>query len=323
MKLLPENLVHLTSILSDLKYHTGDSLGDKLGITRSAIWKSIKKLEEYGVKVISIKNKGYLLSEPLLLLNQKFIKQEIANKNIKIEVLENVDSTNNHLKRNIDTGTRRIALSEMQLEGRGRKGRPWHSPFGQNIYMSYAYVFKKDISELNGLSLVISMAMIAAIKELGISNNIMLKWPNDGTYQGQKIMGNLIEVQSEAYGESLAIIGLGINVNMLNCVKGNIDQSWTSLRKINGNYIDRNLLCVALIHNLNMYLEQFSKYGLREFIPQWQQLDSLYNQAIKLNDGESSGVAKGINEQGNLLLELPNGEVKAFASGETSISKQQ
>lgn len=319
MKLLSANLVQLVSILSDLKYHDGDSLGNALSITRSAIWKSIKKLVEYGIKVDSVKNKGYALKEPLLLLNQDLISK--ANSNTIIEVLEDVDSTSNHLRKNLDSDKRRICFAETQTSGRGRTGRHWHSPFGQNIYMSYAYHFRKDISELSGLSLVVSMAILAAIKELGISAPIGLKWPNDGVYEGQKIMGNLIEVQSEVYGESTAIIGLGINVNMLESKNDSITQSWTSLRKITGQYIDRNLLAIALIHNLNVFLEQFSKYGLREFMIKWQEFDCLYNKSIKLNNGEFSGIAKGINEQGNLLLELPSGEVRAFTSGETSICK--
>ena len=321
MKLLSPNLIHLTSILSDLKYHDGDSLGAQLGITRSAVWKSIKKLEEYGIEISSIKNKGYALKETLYLLDQNEITKKIANPNIIIEVLENIDSTITYIKKNLDKDKRKIVLSETQTNARGRMGRNWHAPFGQNIYMSYAYGFKKDVSELNGLSLVVSMAMLDAIKEIGISDNIMLKWPNDGMFEGQKIMGNLIEVQSEAYGETLAIISFGINVNMLNDENRDITQNWTSLKKITGNYIDRNQLVIALIHNLNFYLEQFAKYGLREFMPKWQQLDYLYNQSIKLNNGEISGIARGINEQGNLLLELASGETRAFSSGETSICK--
>ena len=323
MKFLSPNLIQLTSILSDLEYHDGDGLGTQLGVTRSAVWKMVKKLEEYSIHIISIKNKGYALKEPLLLLNQVQIEKEINNPNVNIEVLEHIDSTNNYLKRNADLTGRRIVLSETQTGGRGRRGRAWYSPFGQNIYMSYAYPFKKDISELNGLSLVVSMAMLAAIKEIGISTDIMLKWPNDGVYMGQKLMGNLVEVQSESYGESLAVIGIGVNVNILSDDDNNITQSWTSLQKITGNHIDRNVLCIALIHNLNIYLEQFAKYGLREFIVQWQKFDYLYNQYITLNNVEVSGIAKGINEQGNLLLELSSGEVKAFSSGETSIFKQQ
>jgi BirA family transcriptional regulator, biotin operon repressor / biotin---[acetyl-CoA-carboxylase] ligase len=165
------------------------------------------------------------------------------------------------------------------------------------------------------------MAMLDAIREIGVSDNIMLKWPNDGMYEGQKIMGNLVELQPKVHGGSLAIIGLAINVNMLNDENNNITQKWTSLRKITGNYIDRNDLAIALIHNLNFYLEQFDKYGLREFIHKWQKIDSLYDKPIKLNNGEFSGIAKGINEEGNLLLDLGSGELKAFPSGEASIVK--
>ena len=323
MKLLSSKLTKLTSILSDLKYHDGDSIGAQLSVTRSAIWKSIKKLEEYGVKINSVKNKGYALSEPLLLLDKDFITQAIANPNIDIEILENIDSTNNYLRKNTTCSSqRKICIAESQTTAKGRMGKSWHSPFGQNIYISYAYCFKKDISELNGLSLVVSMAALAAIKEVVTDKNLMLKWPNDGIYEKQKFMGNLVEIQSEAYGESLAIIGLGINVNMLNADLEEITQSWTSLRKITGDYIDRNILLVALIHNLNMYLERFAKYGLQEFISEWQELDSLYDQKIALNNNEYIGIAKGINEQGNLLLELANGEIRAFAAGETSICKK-
>jgi len=322
MKLLSPNLIHLTSILSDLKYHDGDTIGTSLGITRSAVWKSIKKLEEYGIEIDSVKNKGYALKEPLLLLNQEFIQREVASPNITIEVMEAIDSTSSYLKR-ADTSKAKICISETQTGGRGRMGRTWHSPFGQNIYMSYARPFKQDASELNGLSLVVSIAILAAIKEIGIHADIMLKWPNDATYLGQKLMGNLVEVQSEAYGESLAIIGLGINVNMLDDKDGTITQGWTSLRKITGNYIDRNLLCLALIRSLHNHLDKFAKDGLSVFLPQWQRLDCLYNKAIEINNGELSGTAKGINDQGNLLLELPGGQLISCPSGETSIRKEQ
>lgn len=248
------------------------------------------------------------------MLDQDFIIQNAKFANTIIEVLQEIDSTNLYLKKNLNCP--RICFAEMQTKGRGRMGRAWHSPFGQNIYMSYAYHFKQDINELSGLSLVIAMAMLNAIKQIGIDAPIMLKWPNDGIYKGQKLMGNLIQMQGEA-----AIIGLGINVNMMECESDDITQDWTSLKKITGKEIDRNLLCVALIDNLNTSLQRFCHYGLADFKSQWQQLDYLYNQTIKLNDGEFSGIAKGINEQGNLLLELANGEIKAFAAGETSICK--
>ena len=321
MKLLSQNLIKIASILSNLEYHDGDTIGTLLGITRSAVWKSIKKLEEYGIEVTSIKNKGYALKETLLLIDKNRILQQCIGSNIEIEVFENIDSTSNYLNKRIDSNERRICFAEIQNSGRGRMGKSWHSPFGQNIYMSYAYCFKKDISELNGLSLVVGIAVLSAIQEIGVDIPIGLKWPNDGVYMLGKLMGNLVELKSEAYGETTAIIGIGINVNMLSGDE-TITQNWTSLRKITGKYIDRNELCIALIHNLNAYLELFAKYGLREFMSKWRELDTLYNKKIKLNNGEYEGIAKGINEQGNLLLELATGEVRAFSSGEASLSKQ-
>lgn len=320
-KILSKNLVQIARILSDLEYHDGDAIGKYLGITRSAVWKSIKKLQVYGVEIISTKNKGYKLKEPLLLIDIEEIKKEVANSNIEIEVFENIDSTNDYLKKKLKFNKRQIAIAEMQNSGRGRMGRAWHSPFGKNIYFSYAYAFKKDISELNGLSLVVGIACLNAIKEIGIEEDIKLKWPNDGILGGSKLMGNLVELQSENYGYTIAIIGVGINVNMLEASE-EITQTWTSLKKVTGKYIERTKLCIALIHNLNLMLEQFAKYGLQEFIVKWQELDSLYNKVIELNNGECKGVAKGINQQGNLILELDSGQQKTFSAGEVSISKR-
>jgi BirA family biotin operon repressor/biotin-[acetyl-CoA-carboxylase] ligase len=319
MKKLSKNLVQIASILSDLHYHDGDTIGQQLGISRSAVWKHIKKMEECGVKINSVKNKGYLFQEPLLLLDENKIKA--AFKNITIEIFEEIDSTNNYLKRCTKATQKQICIAESQNAGRGRNGNSWHSPFGQNIYLSYNYEFSKAITELSGLSLVVGIAILNAIKEIGINAAIKLKWPNDGIFQGKKIMGNLIDLQSEAYGETKAIIGIGINVNMLND-QLKIDQKWSSLRAITGKYIDRNELVIAIIHNLNFYLEQFSKFGLKEFLTQWHQLDDLYNKNIKLNNSEFIGVAKGIDAQGNLIVELTTGEIKNFSSGEVTIAKQ-
>ena len=314
------NLIRLVEMLSDLEFHDGEKLGKSLGITRSAIWKIIQKLTDYGIEISSIKNKGYALKEPLLLLDQVKIGQEIINDNIELEIFETIESTNNYLKKNLNPLKQKICFAEMQTSGRGRMGRNWHSPFGQNIYMSYARLFAKDASELSGLSLIIGMACLNAIKEIGIDIPIKLKWPNDGIYLGQKMMGILVELQSESYGETMAIMGIGINVNAL-LDSPIITQEWTSLRKITGRYVNRNQLCIALIDNLNFYLEQFIQYGLREFIPKWQELDYLYNQKVKLNNDNISAIAKGIDQHGNLLLELGTGEIKAFSSGEISIQK--
>src|SRR5579871_3974943 len=99
MKKLKPGFVNLITILNDGHYHDGSTIGEKLNISRSAVWKAIKKLKNYQIKVESIKGKGYALLEPLVLLNQEIIIQSISDKNIQITVLESIDSTNEYLKR--------------------------------------------------------------------------------------------------------------------------------------------------------------------------------------------------------------------------------
>lgn len=321
MKYLSDNLVKVSSILSDLNFHDGDAIGSKLNITRAAIWKIIKKLEEYGIEVNSIKNKGYSLHEPLLLLDKEKIVHEIANPNIPIDIFESIDSTNNFLKKNLFSEKRRIAISEYQTQGRGRMGRNWQSPFGKNIYLSLSYLFDKDVSELHGLSLVVGIAVINAIKEIGITEPMLqLKWPNDGVYQGKKFMGNLVELLSESHGYTKAVIGIGINVNMDS--NSDIEQEWVSLKQIINKYIDRNILCISLIHNLNYSLEQFEKYGLTYFTNQWQELDSVKDSKISLNNQQITGIAKGVDQFGNLLIDIGDGNIKNFSSGEVTFSNK-
>lgn len=321
MKKLSTKLIEITNILSDLGYHDVDTMGSQLGITRSATLQIVKKLENYGIEVSFIKGKGYSLKTPLILLNENYIKQEVANKNI--EIFETLASTNDYLKKLGNCGQTRICFAEHQSKARGRLNRSWHAPFGQNIYMSYSYPFWKDISELTGLTLVVSLALVKALSLINLPEQLLIKWPNDVLYQGEKLLGSLIEVLAESNGVSYAIIGIGINVNMEDDKNNIITQKWCSLRNITSDYIDRNLLSVSIINHLTEYLHKFNKEGFSGFISEWNQVDSLFNKEIKLSSGneEIVGIGRGVNHSGNLMIELANGEMRVCSSGDTTIIK--
>jgi BirA family biotin operon repressor/biotin-[acetyl-CoA-carboxylase] ligase len=324
MKKFNANLLDLVSMLSDGKYHDGTTIGLKLDITRSAIWKAIKKLQSYGVKIHSVQSKGYKLSEHLALLDEQQIKRRLKNKEIVFEIVESLGSTNDYLKTFFGSKTPRICLAEHQTQGKGRLNRVWHSPFAQNTYLSCLYSFQKDISELAGLSLVVSLAIIKTLKSYKVPSGFLVKWPNDVVYLGKKLAGILIELQAEANGSCHAIIGIGINVNMLQVKKSQIDQAWISLQQIIGAYVDRNKLCAELINNLLAYIKRFEADGFSKFMQDWKEVDYLFDKPITLKCIAKifSGKAKGINPQGNLLLQLDNGSVKAFSSGDTSLMKK-
>jgi len=321
-KKLNKSLIKMTGILSDGEYHDGTTLGSELNMTRSAIWKMIKKLENNGIPIRSVKGKGYALSEPLVLLDSNKIKKNILSGSVDLEVFESITSTNDHLKKNKHTQTIKLCLAEQQSGGKGRFNRRWFSPFGKNIYLSCLYPFQKDISELSGLSMAVSLAIIKVIKKIAALDNLFVKWPNDIIYDNKKLAGCLVEIQAETHGICQVVIGIGINVNMLSCDE--ISQPWTSLQKLTRAYVDRNELCIHLINNLLEYLKTFEKKGLAFFINEWNAADCLTEKKIAVKNLNETvhGKALGINENGQLLLKMQDGKTRAFSSGETSILKK-
>ena len=318
------NLVKISELLSDGQYHDGTSIGKKCGITRAAVWKVIKKFEEYGVEIQSVKGKGYLLEKRLILLDANKIKKNIKKSSPVIDVLEKVGSTNDYLKNDFDRDKAiKVCVAEIQTKGRGRLNRQWHSPFGQNIYFSLRYSFQRDMSELSGLSLITGLAVCNAIESITHLDNLVVKWPNDILVDQQKIAGILIDINAESNGFCNAIIGIGINVNMQNALKKEIDQPWSSLQKITGQYIDRNLLCAVLINSLMNFLERFSKSGLSDFISEWKEKDCLFGKSVAVMSGQKKvmGIGAGINAQGHLALKMPDKTEKTFSSGDTTLLK--
>jgi BirA family biotin operon repressor/biotin-[acetyl-CoA-carboxylase] ligase len=317
--------VKIINTLSDGQFHDGDSLGHALQITRSAVWKAIKKLDDYDIAVNAVKGKGYALLEPLHLLDAQKIKKKLNAKNIDIRIYETIDSTITPLKIITASEKIQICLAEHQTQARGRLNRQWYSPFGKNIYFSGLFRFKKDISELSGLSLVVGLALFKALSEYPLKDKLSVKWPNDIMYDHQKLAGVLIDIQAETHGSCQAIISFGLNVNMRKDKQQAISQAWTSLLKILGHPVDRNALCVSLINHLMDDMARFDVHGFAVFMEEWIAADGLLNRAIAIDnrDQRVMGVAKGVNAQGQLLLALPSGQLQSFSAGDTSLSKTQ
>ncbi|MBA3661161.1 MAG: bifunctional biotin--[acetyl-CoA-carboxylase] ligase/biotin operon repressor BirA [Gammaproteobacteria bacterium] len=319
---LNNHLVALVHLLNDGQFHDGTTMGRELKMTRSAVWKLIKKLQHYGVSVQSLKGRGYALAEPLQLLNKKIIKKNISEK-VDIEIFETLDSTNNYLRNFFNHTSPKICLAEVQTAGKGRLHRHWHSPFGENIYFSCLYPFKRDLSEMAGLSLVVSLAIVESLKFLHLPYANQVKWPNDILYEGRKLAGILIELQAEAHGACHVIIGIGLNVNMSEKEGQCIEQPWTSLKAITGQYIDRNLLAARLITQLFAHLKHFEQIGFTDFMPAWHAVDYLRNKDVTLNYMHQTikGHVKGIDKQGHLIMESVDGTLQTYSAGDTSLIK--
>lgn len=306
--------------LADGKFHSGEVLGDNLGISRAAISKHIKGLNDLGLEIYSVTGKGYKLASALTLLDEVKIRQSRLQKQAPtLEVMHVIDSTNAYLKSKLgELENGHACVAEAQTAGRGRHGRTWVSPYGASLYLSLYWSFPGGYQAVSGLSLAVGVAVAQALGDIGV-DNVQLKWPNDIYLHSKKLAGVLIEVEGQMGASCECVIGIGLNIDMP-AEQDEIDQPWTDIKRGSGISVNRNQLCAILLDRLNNCLRQFEETGLKSFIEPWSELDLYRNRQIKLLLGQQTivGNCKGINETGALMLES-NGVVKAYFGGEISV----
>lgn len=307
----------LIGILADGAFHSGEQLGESLGMSRAAINKHMQTLRDWGVDVFTVPGKGYSLPEPIQLLDEAFIRARITEGNLA--VLPVIDSTNQYLmERLAELHSGDACIAEYQHAGRGRRGRQWFSPFGANLYLSLYWRLEQGPAAAVGLSLVIGIVMAEVLHELGASD-VRVKWPNDLYLRDRKLAGILVELTGKTGDAAQIVIGAGINLAMRSVASNIVNQGWINLQEA-GVQVDRNELAVRLIEQLRRSLRQFEQEGLTPFLLRWEKLDNFIHRKVKLiiGDKEIPGISRGINEQGALLLEQ-DGVIKPWVGGEISL----
>ena len=325
-----KKLKTLLKILQDGNCHSGTVLGEKLQLTRSAIWKNIKQLKNYGINIEAKTNLGYWIPQGLELLDKKAIVKNLRNRHLidpkKLYVFDELSSTNDYLSELIKTKKAEehkecICFSEYQSKGKGRLGRKWVSPFAQNIYLSIFWQFSCKPHELSSLSLVIAIAVTEALKDYGIKKDLDLKWPNDILWQKRKLAGILIELSGEAHHAYNAIISIGLNVNMSQNAGKEIDQAWCDISQITNEIPKRNELAGLLLDHVFNAITTYQGQGLKPFMKKWLQLDVTYGKKVTLitPTEKITGTGAGIDKNGYFLLKDRQGKITSFASGEISL----
>jgi BirA family biotin operon repressor/biotin-[acetyl-CoA-carboxylase] ligase len=318
---------NLLALLADGDVHSGQALGDILGISRAAVCKQIRKLSALGLDIVSAKGEGYRLSAPLELLRSDYIcgslNAEVKELIPEIEVCWSIPSTNNHclagIKNKSNAGY--VCVAEHQSAGRGRRGRSWVSPLAGSLYLSLVWQFTGGAEVLEGLSLAVAIVVATTLREEYRLENVKLKWPNDILLNDKKIGGILIEVAGEAGGPCSVVIGIGLNVKTSTMAERDIDQSWTDLNSALGKSISRNKLAALVLNSLVPLLQGYERNGFAEHRKHWSKYDAYIGKSVVVYRGGSDyieGIACGISDSGELLLEV-NGCKQAFKSGEVSL----
>lgn len=307
----------LVDILSDGEFHSGEQLGETLGMSRAAINKHIQTLKSWGLDVYTVTGKGYSLSAPIQLLDEQAILSQVTQGNVS--VIPVIDSTNQYLLEHMhEMESGAACIAEYQQAGRGRRGRQWFSPFGANLYMSMYWRLEQGPAAAMGLSLVIGIIMAETLRSLG-ADDVRVKWPNDIYLNDRKLAGILVELTGKTGDAAQIVIGAGINLAMRTADASQINQGWINLQEA-GVTVNRNELAARLINSLREALPLFEQEGLTPFVARWAALDNFINRPVKLLIGEREvhGIARGVDSQGGLLLEQ-DGEIKAWVGGEISL----
>ncbi|WP_027623081.1 biotin--[acetyl-CoA-carboxylase] ligase [Clostridium lundense] len=304
---------------------SGQYISEKLGVTRTSIWKYMNTLKEEGYEIESVSKKGYKLIASPDILTFHEIKEYLNTKYIgkKLVYFNSIDSTNTKAKELASLGEENgtVIISEEQTGARGRLGRNWCSPKGKGIWLSI--ILKPDIDPMNvaKVTQVAGAAVCKSILDMGITTYI--KWPNDIVINSKKVCGILTEMSGELNMVNYVVLGIGINVNIdPQEIPKDLKEVATSLKIEEGKSINRKELTGKLLNNFELLYDDFlSSSSLNSSIEICKKYSILLGRKIKIINRNTSTLGKAIDidSDGRLIVQYENGKTEAVISGEVSI----
>lgn len=304
---------------------SGQDLSNKLGVTRTSIWKYINQLKEEGYEIESVSKKGYrLISSPDIVTFyeiEPYLTTKIIGRNIFH--YDSIGSTNTKAKELADSGHNHgsVVISEEQVTGRGRLGKNWVSPKYKGVWMSI--ILTPDLSPIDAAKLTqtAAAAVVKATAELGL--NTCVKWPNDIVVNHKKVCGILTEMSAELTRINYVIVGIGINVNIDdNEFPEDIKQIASSLKIETKSKVSRQKLVGKILNNFEILYNKFvNDNDIKASIDICRENSAVIGRDILvINHGKSiKAKVLDIDKEGRLVVEYEDGSSENLISGEVSI----
>lgn len=308
---------------------SGEEIARELNITRSAVWKNIKRLKMEGYKINSTNNKGYELTEENDIFSGESILAEILTgpeigleTKFKIELREEVGSTNSVLKQKAREGGEEgyILVAKKQTEGRGRLGRSFFSP-KKGIYLSFILRPKLAFHESLLLTTIAAVSVCDTIREV-TGKEVGIKWVNDVYLDGKKICGILTEAEANVENGFLSYAVVGIGLNLTEPEEG----LGEDLKDIAGFLFDKEdapqgvmtKLTASILRHYFYYYENLSE---RLFMKVYQENQILVGKEIFVITPDQKKKARvlGVDDEARLMVEYENGEKESLFTGEVSV----
>lgn len=307
---------------------SGESIAERLGISRAAVWKHIQKLRRSGYEITSRERCGYKFTDAPDLLLANDIKDGLNTQVIGKEIyyFPSTDSTNSTAKvfayRNVPDGT--VVVAEEQTGGKGRLNRTFYSPRGKGIWFSLILRPKLVPSDAPKCTLLAAVSIAHAMDRFGLKAQI--KWPNDVMFDGRKLVGILTELSAEMSRITYIVLGIGINVNIARDeFPPELRDVATSLMEMKGEKLSRIQFFRAVLEEFDkLYVDITSdpKRGFVRMLDEWRKYNITLGKSVRVITASSGeyflGRARDIDADGALLVETKDGLERVFA-GDVSI----
>lgn len=314
----------LLRLLSDGEFHSGEQLARQCQLSRATIFNLVGEIESCGVAMQRIRGRGYRLCKSWQILDAAQVCLGLGEfaPRLSLEILPQASSTNTLLWQRAAQGapSGTVLVAELQTSGRGRLGRVWHSGLGNALTFSLLWRFDCGLNALSGLSLAVGLAIVRAVQKFA-ARGVCLKWPNDVLSPHGKLGGVLVEAQGDMLGPCALVIGIGLNCSLPLHVEQRVDQAASALDQVCAAPPDRNLLLAALLQELLLVLDEFAQNGFINLRADWENYHGRQNLPVRLTLPDATlveGIARGVSERGELLLETGQG-VKQYNSGELGV----
>nr|WP_040925061.1 biotin--[acetyl-CoA-carboxylase] ligase [Saccharibacillus kuerlensis] len=310
---------------ADGEYLSGEEISRRIGVSRTAVWKQIRRLKDAGYVFDASPKLGYRLEASGSALDVRRILAGLTTSRFgrDLTVLPKIDSTQTEAEKKARNGAAEgtLVVAEEQTSGRGRQGRVWHSPPGRGVWMSTVLRPEGPLTAVPQLTLLAAVAVCRAIR--GVSGvEAGIKWPNDLLANGRKLCGILLEAVVEDGRVRHCIMGIGIDANL---EEGDypeeLQDKVTSLLRESGTEVDRSALIAAVMNEFEQLYMLYAQEGFEPIRLLWESLSVTLGREIVVRDvrGERRGTAHGLGEQGELLMKTEDGALIPVYSGDIEI----
>lgn len=303
------------------EFVSGNEISKKLFVSRNAVWKAVNTLRAQGYEIDSVTNKGYRLTSSNDIVSKESIGKYLEH-DLRVSVYNELDSTNNHLKKLASDGEGEgaVVVALSQSKGRGRMGKSFYSPDGTGIYFSL--LLRPSISAEKSLFLTVMASVAVAETAMKYSDgDVKIKWVNDVYIDGRKICGILTEgsISLENNGLQYAVVGIGINI--LTPEKGFPDDIKDRAGAIfHGNKSADDAKSRIVAEVLNRFYDMYTGKD-RDYIERYKKYSYLTGKSIDViyHDRTEPAFVLGITDDCHLIIRTERGDVKTLSSGDVSV----